>query len=152
MSDTYSHWRVPAGRRVPPVVRLPRRTEMLNNGLSLIRQPVPLAAACFGVAAGAYLQPRGMRPGHREIVIARTAWNVGGYFPYAAHNPIAALAAWRSGGQEAIQHGPADPQIMNIAAQVGLYETVAMTFGSVGFIPPYRTQHLIARAAPARAT
>ncbi|MBL1079420.1 hypothetical protein JK358_33945 [Nocardia sp. 2] len=172
MSDNDSRWRIPSGRRVAPIVRLPGQPEMLSNALSLARQPWSLAAACAGVAGGSYLQPRGMRAAHREIIIARTAWNVGGYFPYAAHNPAAALAAFRAGGQQAIQNGPTDSgwrpreavllrivdelqrdfdlsratrdtaaryftprQIVNIAAQVGLYETVTMTFGSLGFIP-----------------
>ncbi|UFS98218.1 hypothetical protein [Nocardia huaxiensis] len=172
MNHNGNRWLVPSGRRVAPLLRLPLQPEMAGNLLSLARRPWSLAAACAGVAGGAYLQPGGMRLSHREIIIARTAWNIGGYFPYAAHNPTAALAARRYGGQEAIQNGPADPrwrpreavllrivdelqqefdlsertraaaanhftpsQIMNIAAQTGLYETVTMTFDSMGFIP-----------------
>ncbi|WP_327144955.1 carboxymuconolactone decarboxylase family protein [Nocardia sp. NBC_01327] len=167
-----NRWRVPSGRRVAPVPGVPARSATLGNLGSLIRQPIPLALVALAGYSG-LLHRDSLRGIDRELVILRTTWNVGGYFPYAAHVPVTRLLRGGRDAQQAIQRGPEDAawrpreaallrvvddlrhtlgitpetraeaerhlserQLMEIAAISTLYETVAMTFGSVGFRMP----------------
>lgn len=101
-------WRVPALRRIAPVVALPRNLGFLGDALSLIRRPVPLTAlaavAWAGIGDGDYLAI-----GHRELVALRAAWNCGGYVPYTAHVLLARLVRAGRDDQAAIRNGPDDP-------------------------------------------